>query len=232
VRVVIAEELVKQGYSQRNTAEILGITPAAVTQYTMGKRGKNLSEMIRSMEETSLIIRNLTDQIIERRKKGDMIDEFPSILDAAYKIMRLVSEKSIAKGKVTIPKRENDLSRVLKERIEQEHLAARRNMTLAAGAKDEIAKMVFRQIATDSIRHADIISFLMNYQSSDQIRKSSADEIAQIQAMIKEEESATEQPIKLKDIDPALKLLLKSIDIDEEKHKMLLTGLLGIYRSR
>ncbi|MBI2649395.1 MAG: hypothetical protein HYY68_09305 [Thaumarchaeota archaeon] len=49
--------------------------------------------------------------------------------------------------------------------------------------------------------------------------------------MIREEENATEQPIKIDGADSAVKLLLNSIDMDEEKHSRLLKGLLGIDRA-
>lgn len=250
VRALLAKELVRRGYSQRDTAEILGITPAAVTLYYRGSRGKRLADKIRSLNEASIIIENLLEQLtesIELRGSTKYSDRFPLILDAAYKIMRVASSresgvkqdmKNEAFGVHTVNESKgSDLVEALRARIEQEHLAAQRNMTLAASTRDELSKAIFRQIATDSIRHADIISFIMEHPDgiqggvhtfSAQSKEDLKAEISQIESMIKEEESATERPIRLKGNDPALNLLLKSIELDEEKHRMLLKGLLKI----
>lgn len=250
LRALLAKELVHKGYSQRDVAEILGITPAAVTLYFRGKRGKRLADKIRSLNEASIIIENLLGQLTARfESKGSAghSDKFPLILDAAYKIMRVVSGEgaSVKQGEasgtssVQPAKKSADsyLMGVLRARIEQEHLAAQRNMTLAASAHDELSKTIFRQIATDSIRHADIISFILEHPEaakgdvrylSSQPVKDLKSEVSQIEAMIRDEESAVEEPIRLKGNDPALNLLLKSIELDEEKHRMLLKGLLKL----
>lgn len=254
VRAVLAKELVGRGFSQREISEILGTSPAAVTLYAKGKRGGELSKLIRADKNASLVIDNLMERLIQRNAigaKSDSMDlprdTFPLILDATYRIMRLVStpsgEKSVSSSTVATignppimpsSSEQNSLTNSLVARLEEEQLAAQRNMALAVGTTDEVARTIFRQIATDSIRHAEIISFLMSKPKDDSKTQSSSksimidEEIAQIEAMIKGEESATEKPIKPKGIDPSLRLLLKSIDIDEEKHKMLLKGLLAI----
>lgn len=229
VRAMLAEELIRRNYTQREVAQILGITPAAVTLYTRGRRGKELADRIRSLKDSSLIVRELADQMAERRKRGETIDEFPLILDAAYRIMRLVSQEP--RRAVRLNRKDDKLLDLLKARIEQEQLAAQRNMTLAVATKDEITRILFRQIATDSMRHADIIRAVINYLEKPTQRRPAKDEVMQIKAMMREEESATEQPIKMDGADPAVKLLLRSIDMDEEKHSRLLKELLEIDRA-
>lgn len=229
VRAMLAEELLSRGYAQKEISRILGITPAAVTLYTRGRRGKELTERIKNLKEASVVIRDLAEQIADRMKRSETIDEFPLILDTAYRIMRQVSEGRAGKGRVR--RGDDEFMQALRNRIEQEQLAAQRNMTLAVATKDEIARMLFRQIATDSMRHADILGSIVNYVERPGARKSTKNEILQIEAMIREEESATERPIKMRDGDPAVKLLLSSIDMDEQKHSRLLNGLLKIDRS-
>jgi uncharacterized protein len=246
VRALLAKDLVKQGYSQKDISEILGTSPAAVTLYSKDRRGLQLSKIIESDENAHLVIDNLMEQITERkigpRANGKEIqsDTFPLILDAAYRIMRLISSPHIEReSSSSVPKssaKRSNLTETLIERLQEEQLAAQRNMALAVGTTDEVARTIFRQIASDSIRHAEIVSFVLSSPKFDAKRKTNErmlqEEIAQIEAIIKDEESATEQPIKQKGLDPSLKLLLKSIDIDEEKHKILLKGLLAISKAK
>lgn len=226
---MLAAELVGRDFTQRDVARVLGITPSAVTLYARGRRGKKLADRIRSLHESSLIARELADQIAERKRRGEQIDEFPLILDAAYRIMRLVSQEP--KREINMKRRDDRHLDLLRARIEQEQLAAQRNMTLAVATKDEITRILFRQIATDSMRHADTIGAVIGYLQKPTQRRPVKDEVVQIEAMIREEENATEQPIKIDGADSAVKLLLNSIDMDEEKHSRLLKGLLEIDRA-
>jgi hypothetical protein len=109
-------------------------------------------------------------------------------------------------------------------------------MALAVGTTDEVARTIFRQIASESIRHAKIVYFLLSFPMGNSRHKPRQimiqEEMAQVESMIRGEESATEEPINFKGIDPAVKLLLKSIEMDEEKDKLLLKGLLSIANSK
>ena len=244
VRAVLARQLVKQGYSQKDISEILGTSPAAVTLYSKDRRGQQLSKIIESDKNARLVIDNLMEQIAQRKigaNKDLKNDTFPLILDAAYRIMLLVSSSpSETESVSTQGKSTNNNSDSLREtligRLQEEQVAAQRNMALAVGTSDEVARAIFRQIASDSIRHAEIVSFLLSLPKNDSRRRANRrmleEEAAQIESMIRGEESATEEPIKLKSADPALKLLLKSMDIDEEKHKKLLKGLLSINKAK
>lgn len=228
VRFLLSKELLNSGLTQKEVSEVLNITPAAVTLYLSGKRGRKIGEMLERSKDASLIIKELVTQMVERRQRGVVVDEFPLILDAAYRIMRITSSEGLQvqpRHKV-----KQDVVDAIRSRINQEQLAAQRNMTLAVSSKDEIAKMIFRQIATDSLRHGDILSSIINYLGKSYTRKTSKEEIMEIEAMIRDEESATEREINIVDADPAVRLLLSSIDMDERKHRRLLKGLLKIYR--
>jgi uncharacterized protein len=244
VRAALAKELVRRGYSQKEISVVICTSPAAVTLYTKGKRGKELSKTIRSNKNASLVIDDLVGRLPkidakdEKKKSGD---SFPLILDAAYRIMQIVSSSPTAPEIDGSSSDEAEIGEdALVDRLRQEELAAQRNMALAVGTGDEVARNIFRQIASDSIRHSEIVSFLIGrkYYDTPKSGKRSdkviGDEIDQIELMLREEENATEEPIKLnaKNKDPILELLLKSIDFDEEKHRMLLRGLLDVSRKR
>lgn len=238
VRAVLAKDLVKMGYSLRDISVILGTSPAAVTLYSKDRRGLELSKIIESDKNARLVIDNLMEQITQT-KADDRRDAFPLILDAAYRIMRIVSSpqpEKVSAAQKQKARSGDSLSDQLLERLREEQLAAQRNMALAVGTSDEVARTIFRQIASDSIRHAEIVSFLLSRPKSDEKAARSRgmldEEIAHIEAIINAEESATEEPIRRRNLDPALKLLLKSIDIDEEKHKILLRGLLSLNKAK
>ncbi|MDG6934288.1 MAG: hypothetical protein JRN68_06280 [Nitrososphaerota archaeon] len=251
LRVVLARNLTGMGWPRTVVAETLGISPSAVTLYTKGSRGKAFAETIRKAPGTSSIISELTNSISETLRKGGSIDVFPLILDAAYKVIRAINSggKDVQgarnippRGKagipVTAPVGKGRWVKSLESRLEEEQRAARRSLVLAASAQDEVTRAVFRQIATDSIRHADLISMIIGKVTSvGQVAagghsakpESSLDH--DIQAMLAEEEKADEEMIKIPGISPDLKVLLESIELDERKHRILLRKLLAHHES-
>lgn len=235
VRAMLAEELLTRGHSQKDVSLILGITPAAVTLYARGRRGRGLAERIGSVKEASMVVKDLAGQMSERRKRSEGVDEFPLVLDAAYRVMRLVSQENPPppsnRRRVVDQGWGETLLPLLRSRIEQEQLAAQRNMTLAVATKDELKRILFRQIATDSMRHADILGTIISHLEKPGTRRPSRDDVMQIEAMIREEESATEKPIEIERADPVVRLLLSSIDMDEQKHSRLLKGMLDATRA-
>lgn len=58
VRRAIALELKKKGMAQNKIAELLGITPAAVTHYIQSKRAGELKIDTKTMKEIHKIVRN------------------------------------------------------------------------------------------------------------------------------------------------------------------------------
>lgn len=226
VRSLITQELMAKGHSASEIARVLNITPSAVTQYSTGKRGKRLNIGAERREATVTV--ELAAQISERLRKGENADEFPLILDAAYSVMRSVSSLELR------PRKQrghlNKVATILRTRIEQEQRAAQRNTTIAVTMKDDIARMIFRQIATDSIRHADIVATVMNYLERDFPKQPRKEDILQIESILREEESTTEQPLSMKGLEPSVRLLLSSVDMDEEKHRRLLRGLIQVDR--
>jgi len=67
IRGELARELVERGLSKKEVAEILGVTVAAISQYTKGKRGVLKDERIKEN------IRELAEDIISGKvKRGDL----------------------------------------------------------------------------------------------------------------------------------------------------------------
>ena len=60
IRAALAEELIKRGLSQNEISKMLGITQAAVSQYTSKKRGSRLIFQEEAEEE----IKKLADDLV------------------------------------------------------------------------------------------------------------------------------------------------------------------------
>lgn len=60
IRAALAEELIKRGLSQNGISKTLGITQAAVSQYTSKKRGSRLNFQEGAKEE----IKKLADDLV------------------------------------------------------------------------------------------------------------------------------------------------------------------------
>jgi len=60
IRAALAEELIKRGLSQKEISKMLGITQAAVSQYTSKKRGPKLNFQEDAKEE----IKKLADDLV------------------------------------------------------------------------------------------------------------------------------------------------------------------------
>jgi predicted transcriptional regulator len=60
IRAALAEELIKRGLSQNEISKMLGITQAAVSQYTSKKRGSKLNFQEDAKEE----IKKLADDLV------------------------------------------------------------------------------------------------------------------------------------------------------------------------
>ena len=63
IRAALAEELVKNGLSQKEASKMLGITPAAVSQYVSKKRGYKIDFKDAVKDE----IKKLANDIIQNR---------------------------------------------------------------------------------------------------------------------------------------------------------------------
>ncbi len=236
VRALIAEKLVKDfDFSKVEAAKALNLTPSAITQYLKGIRASKVAQLLREGEGYRLIIENLTKKVAEDYSRDGSSTKITAILDVAYQILALMSGEKIEVQEVKKrgegeDKKERWL-KLLRARLQAEHLAAQRNMSMALWAKNDLVKSLFRQIASDSLRHADIVSSLISHiEKGEREIRLEAPNKREVEQILKEEEEATEVPLdELKDSrDEVIKLLIESIESDEEKHLKLLRGLVSL----
>lgn len=232
VRAVVARELsLARGFSRAKTARILGVTAPAISQYVSGKRGGELVAHIEHDKKQMETIQILSDDILQA--SGTRPDRTSMLLLKASE--RIASRLSSAGSEIQLPKTPSFTARaqwltLLRKRLSEEQGAASGSLGFAQTCDDELMKTMFRQIASDSVRHADTVSVLINAiekPGSFDVRLPSKEAV---QKMIEAEEAADEADISsLKNrLGPAARLLIESIEADERKHVLLLKGLLRV----
>ncbi len=235
VRALVVQELVERlGHNRAEAARLLNITPAAVSQYMEGKRGGRLVDRIRRSKRLMLTVSNLADVTSDRGRKGLAVD-FTALIDASYSIMIvLMGERAPPQSGQEVPPQVDEGKRrrwitILRKRLSAEQVAAQRTMGLALWTSNDLVKGLFRQIASDSLRHAEIVSSLMTYlQTGGRPSHIETPDAKELEQIIRSEEEADDSAInELREIpDPAVQLLLASVEADERKHLELLRGLL------
>ncbi|HLD76248.1 MAG TPA: hypothetical protein VI874_04465, partial [Candidatus Norongarragalinales archaeon] len=112
--------------------------------------------------------------------------------------------------------------------------AASGSMRFAQSCEDELMKNLFRQIAQDSLRHADTVSVLIHSLENQETANVHLPSKEAVQKMLDQEEAADEadiSPLKSR-LGPAARLLIESIEADERKHVILLKGLMRLIEEK
>ena len=224
IRALLAKELVsKHGYSKKKVSEVMGITPSAVTQYSKRRRGLQ-GDVLISRREIRLLVSDLATSIAGQR--GMKLENVSNrIIDLSYQVLAILkgSAPAMERSKETSTGDKSTLN-LLRLRLETELREAQRSLEVANSLEDSFAKMLFREIATDSMRHADIVTHLI--ESLDSVKSLRVDSSMRAhldQMMIEEDQAADQHLSKLVRVKhPAVKALLRSVDADEDKHRKML----------
>ncbi len=228
---LVARELVEtMGLSGRRAAELLGVAPSAVSQYLSGRRLRTLFPAFATREEARRIARRVA-QTLANLPAGRAAPVRP-LLEAAAELAERTGSPTAAK--VTEPPREEaapdrELMRALRRRVIGEQAAVTGCMHLAQKARDELTRAVFRQIALDSLRHAEIVASLAG-QLDRGTTTAYVSGITQkdVEKLIQAEKDAEKEgPDLSKWFGGTMGLLAASMEADERKHDELLKGLLA-----
>jgi uncharacterized protein len=230
MQALVARELVDGfGLSERQAAVLLGIVPSSVSQYLSGKRlGGTLSVYLG--DEGARRIAHQTAQHLMSGAAGAR-----SVLEAA-----IVLGESFTPAATPPPKTEategfspevrRQIPGWLRDRITGEQNAVAECMRLAQRSRDELTRALFRQIASDSLRHAEIVASLAAYL--DRGMTSSAPtgiSRADVEDLIrKEHEAEASHEVELgPELGGMMRILWESMESDERKHERLLELLLS-----
>ena len=228
MQALVARELVQGfGLSEREAAVLLGLVPSSVSQYLSGKRlGPVLSSHLGD-DEARRIARRTAQELMAGH------DGPKSVLDAALQFShRGTGGASTARRRpkdALDSQLRRDLPRWLRNRIAGEQSAVAECMRLAQRSRDELTRALFRQIASDSLRHAEIVASLGSYLDRG-VASSSPTGIsrADVEQLIQREHEA--EATSEIDLGPHLggmmRVLWESMESDEHKHERLLQLLL------
>lgn len=229
IRARVAQKLLEMGFRVRDIASVLRVTPAAVTQYVKGRRGSRLARNQSHEQIIDALAEKASNKI--RSETGPL--EIVELLDAAYQLVAASKGERILEGKLRNPLN-NEWTTILKDRLRLELNAAQKCLAIANHTHDDYSKLLLRMIASDSIRHADIVSQVVSWLETghepafEPPNKQFLSEILTIED--RAAESSLSKTINLPLSVP--RLLLESIDMDEAKHEKLLGKMLKIAGSR
>ncbi len=235
VQALAAQEGVEQlGLSSRRMAELLGLAPSAVSQYLSGKRVEREFLAYSVDPRARSIVRRTVEALVEAGESGR--DPTRLVLEAAAALAEL-PERSEAPATsarrapaATVSTEHRLLAKWLRRRVKAEQVAVTQCMRLAQRARDELTRALLRQIASDSLRHAEIVASLAPYIDRG-VSSAYASGITrrEVEALIEGERRAEAQAgaESARRLGGTMAILIASMEADEHKHAALLRGLLS-----
>ncbi|MDJ0269785.1 MAG: hypothetical protein NXY59_04430 [Aigarchaeota archaeon] len=232
VRAVLARLLVeKYGLKKVEVARALGLSPQAVTQYLTGARAGDAAEMLKHQQVLTLI-EDLAAKIAARG--GQLMQA--EIIDLAFEIASIIQSKPEEEKAEAIPTDVREkLLKTLRARLQAEQEAAELFMGVAAKMRNDLSRLLFRQIASDSIRHADIVMATISAIERGENTPVDFPEEKELKKLLENEETAHVH--SLEDVrhliqNDVIGLLIDSIEADEEKHAKILAKLISIKQQK
>lgn len=228
LQALVARELVEGfGLPERRVAILLGIVPSSVSQYLSGKRlGPRLSIYL-AQDDARAIARRTAQRLID----GEVGPR--ALLEGAIALGERLdpgaSARAPPKDGLSVELRRK-VPGWLRNRIAGEQNAVVECMRLAQRSKDELTRALFRQIASDSLRHAEIVASLSAQLDRGIVSSPPAGiDRADVERLIQREHDA--EATSEVDLGPELggmmRILWESMESDEKKHDRLLQLLLA-----
>jgi predicted transcriptional regulator len=227
-QALVARELVESfGLAERQAAARLGIVPSSVSQYLSGKRlGRTLAQFREDPEARRLARR--TAERLAARPPG--VDATEIVLETAIGLSRRFSREagvrpSAAAHRVIPERLDPSMRRWIRRRIAAEQEAVAQCMRLAQKSRDELTRALFRQIASDSLRHAEIVGSLGSYLDRGVWNpRASGITVQDVERLMAREHAAEshDDPEGAKAMGGLLAILWESMEFDERKHEKLL----------
>jgi predicted transcriptional regulator/rubrerythrin len=229
IRARLAEKLAAEGFRVNEIASALNVTQAAVTQYLKKKRGTGRE----SVPGLDGLIDPVAEKLVKRLRSKLGPIETVELLDAARQLMAFDAGRTVLESGGGEPDRDASLV-MLRERLKLELSAAEKYLELANETGDDHVKLLLRMIASDSIKHADVVSQVISWLEADADRRSELPSKELLESMLSMEDSAKEESLQegVKVDHPIARLLLTWIDMDEAKHGKMVSRMLALDRKR
>jgi uncharacterized protein len=229
MQAMVARELVEGfGLPERKAADLLGVVPSSVSQYISGKRlGPRLAKYLAD-EGARRLARTTAQRLMSTAGDARLV------LEAAIELDEMFAPTGSAGGarRPREPPSEvhRDTPRWLRNRIAGEQNAVAECMKLAQRSRDELTRALFRQIASDSLRHAEIVASIAAYLDRG-VSASVPTGItrADVEHLIEREHAAerSSEGDLAPELGGVMRILWDSMEADERKHELLLQQLLG-----
>jgi predicted transcriptional regulator len=227
LRALLVRRLVeRRGLKRKVAAQALGLSPSAVTQYMKGERA---AEQVKALSRPDVLqlVDDLCDRIALREGKMFQAEFFELI----YEVSGLLQRKAVAKTEADSFQRQGreKLLTTLRGRLQAEQEAAELFMGVAVNLRNDLTRLLFRGVASDSIRHADIVMTIIGNIERDEPTDADLPDDSQLQKLLSYEETAHVHNLDaVKQFFPnrIITALLASIEADEQKHSDLLKHLL------
>jgi len=225
LRAFIAVELTKTyGLKNAETARLLSITPQAVTQYLKGVRALD-KKGVTAEDRVKKMVREYAGKVAFRRKAVQETE----LLDLAYEVLSF-SGKASSAAVLSAEESKAQALRILRMRLAAEQEAAELFLSEAIKAKDDMVRLLFRQIASDSIRHADIVQAAIAAveKGLGETELPDPERLRQLQQHEERSHMHSFEEVKKNVNNNVAKILLDSIEADEEKHDRILEKLISL----
>jgi uncharacterized protein len=234
LQALVARELVEElGVSSTRAAELLGIATSAVSQYLSGRRLRRPFLVHATDPSARRAARRVAERLIDpsvgpRGRIRVLLEGAGLLADAVGG--RVVADDLPAAAPPATARRSTSrrMAKWVRARERTEQNAVAGCMRLAQKARDELTRAIFRQIASDSLRHAEIVASLAPYLDRGIVRSNASGvtkrEVEQLIEAEREAESGGDSAL-LKEFGGTMALLLESMEADERKHTELLEGL-------
>jgi uncharacterized protein len=225
IRAALAEKLAAEGFHVKDIAGALNVTPAAVTQYLKRRRGTNLL----AVGSIDYLIEPLAEKVAKSVRAGTGGIRTVELLETARQVMVINAGRQITARESEGPERNESLE-LLRERLRLELTAAESYLELANKAGDDHTKLLLRMIASDSIRHGDVVSQVISWLESDSQKGFQVPGEQLLRSMLALEGSANEANLResIRVDHPIARLLLEWIDMDEAKHGKMVVRMLAM----
>jgi uncharacterized protein len=232
-QAMMARELVDSfGLSERRAAELLGLAPSAVSQYRSGQRlGTALAELAGN-ERSRGAVRSAAQQL--SGLSGPSAETLGVVLETARELAEAGEFASRRRPPLRRTRpggaHSRELARALHHRIQIEQSAVAECMRLAQKSRDELTRSVFRQIAADSLRHAEIVASIQTYldRGLDRSLASGVEREDIVRLITREREAETKGPVDVEaQLGGIMSVLWESMEADERKHEALLDRMLS-----
>ncbi len=232
-QAMVARELVDSfGLPERRAAELLGLAPSAVSQYRSGHRLGSVLTSLSGDERSTAVARTAAQQL--SGLPGPSSETLGILLEAARDLAEVGGARSGRRMRIGGARPNGagarDLARALHHRIQIEQSAVAECMRLAQKSRDELTRSVFRQIAADSLRHAEIVASIQTYLDRG-LNHSIASGVVRediVRLIAREREAEAKGPVDVEaQLGGIMSVLWESMEADERKHQALLDRMLS-----